>query len=133
MRYSMENVDASAKRPNVLRHSDGTPIPGVSEANKNRPLSDFADKYFNNLPALLQRDAGGNTVPAINDAGAAFFSMSDMFPAFPGDSGEQYPRLELLAGEMLALSQKAADGTASPEELSLLDTYQQFMQSRTGS
>jgi hypothetical protein len=38
----------------------------------------------------------------------------------------------MLAGEMLALAQRAAEGKASPEELDLLDAYQMFMTSRTG-
>lgn len=131
MRFSMDNVRETAKKPITLQYADGTPLPGVPEKYKDRPISDFADEYFNNLPVLLNRNAEGYTLPG-NVGGEDYLSLSDMFKSPDGKGGE-YSRLQLLAGEMLALSLKAAEGKASPEELDLLDTYQQFMQSRTGS
>ena len=131
MRFSMDNVRETAKKPTALHYADGTPLPGVSEKYKDRPASDFADEYFNNLPVLLDRNAEGYTVPG-NSGGTDYISLTDMFQSPDGSEGK-YSRLQLLAGEMLALSLKAAGGKASPEELDLLDTYQQFMQSRTGS
>lgn len=133
MRYSMANVQATGDKSTRLRHPDGSPVLGISELNKNRSLSEYADQYFNNLPLLLNRDAYGNTVPSISGPGHPdFTNLSTMYPG-PAGGGAKYTRLELLAGEMLALSRKAMNGEASPEELELLNTYQEFMQSRTGS
>lgn len=130
MRYSMDNVRASGNENVLLRYSDGSPVWGVSEANKDRSLSEYEDQYFNNLPSLLNRDAYGDAVPSIGGSGQPqFMNLSDTFD----EGGEPYTRLQLLAGEMLALSRKAMNGEASPEELELLNTYQEFMQSRTGS
>lgn len=131
MRYSTANVQASGDNNTLLKYPDGSPVEGVSEAYKDRSLSEFADPYFNNLPMLLDRDAYGNSVDSSKPGRPAFISLSDA-AEFP-KGGDQYTRLQLLAGEMLALSRKAMNGEASPEELELLNTYQEFMQSRTGS
>lgn len=40
--------------------------------------------------------------------------------------------LELYMGEALALLRKAEAGEASPDELKLLDAYQEFLRTRTG-
>jgi len=132
MRYSMANVQASGDNNTRLRYPDGSPAKGISEAYKDRSLFEFEDPYFNNLPLLLDRDAYGNSVDSSTPGRPNFLNLSDMVEG-PNGSGDQYTRLELLAGEMLALSQKAMNGEASPEELELLNTYQEFMQSRTGS
>lgn len=132
MRYSPENVDATRNYSARMEFSDGSPIPGVSRADSSRLASDFADQYFNNLPLLLERDAQGNSIPVseVNPRPTYIFMGEESDGILNG--GMHGSRLELLAGEMLALSQKAAEGLASPEELELLDTYQQFMTSRTG-
>lgn len=132
MLYSTANVQASGDNNTRLRYPDGSPAEGVSEAYKDRSLFEFADPYLNNLPLLLDRDAYGNSVASSKPGRPAFINLSDMAES-PDGSSDQYTRLELLAGEMLALSRKAMNGEASPEELELLNTYQEFMQSRTGS
>ena len=132
MRFSTANVQASGDNNTLLKYPDGSPVKGVSEAYKNRSLSEFADPYFNNLPMLLNRDAYGNAVPSDDPGKPSFIELSETFEG-PDGRGDQYTRLELLAGEMLALSRKAMNGEASHEELELLNTYQEFMQSRTGS
>jgi hypothetical protein len=106
-------------------------IAGVSRRYAETPTSKFADQYFNNLPYLLERDAEGYRVPSPN-RGVEILELGK--DNLGGILDEDMPgtRLELLAGEMLALAQRAAEGKASPEELDLLDAYQMFMTSRTG-
>jgi hypothetical protein len=114
-RYSPENVEATRRSGFVT--------------DSGRPVGDFADSFFNNLPFLIERDAEGYTVDTKAPGNTAGIFMSDRFETEGLGSAN---RLEMLAGEMLALAQRAAEGKASPEELELLETYQEFMTSRTG-
>lgn len=131
--YSPENIEATRNSGLIAtsRNKGGIgPVAGVSRWDANRPIADFADQYLNNLPFLLRRDDQGNPVYT-EDSVRRAVSLETQGPV-DGLSKEAVTRMQLLAGEMLALSQKAAEGLASPEELKLLDVYQQFMASRTG-
>jgi len=131
MRFSMQNVEDTRGRNLFQRYDSGKMVPGVSSSYVETPISEFADQYFNNLPYLVERDAEGYTVPM---TGRVVDIMELGDDRLGGILDEKIPatRLELLAGEMLALAQRAAEGKASPEELELLETYQEFMASRTG-
>ena len=131
MRFSMQNVEDTRNRGTPPIYRDGEMIAGVSRSYAETPTSKFADQYFNNLPYLLERDAEGYIVPSPN-RGVEILELGK--DNLGGILDEDMPgtRLELLAGEMLALAQRAAEGKASPEELQLLETYQEFMTSRTG-
>lgn len=131
MRFSMQNVEDTRNRGTSPIYRDGEMIAGVSRSYAETPTSKFADQYFNNMPYLLERDAEGYTVPSPN-RGVEILELGN--ENLGGILDEDMPgtRLELLAGEMLALARRAAEGKASPEELQLLETYQEFMTSRTG-
>ena len=131
MRFSMQNVEDTRNRGATPRYTDGEMIAGVSRRYAETPSSQFADEYFNNLPYLLARDAEGYTVPG-SDGGLEVLELGNDKMSGILDEAVPGTRLELLAGEMLALAQRAAEGKASPEELQLLETYQEFMTSRTG-
>lgn len=131
MRFSMQNVEDTRNRGTSPIYRDGEMIAGVSRKYAETPTSTFADQYFNNLPYVLERDAEGYTVPSPK-GGVEVLGLGNENLGGVLDEDMPGTRLELLAGEMLALARRAAEGKASPEELQLLESYQEFMTSRTG-
>lgn len=132
MRFSMQNVESTRDRNTHQMFDDGRMVAGVPEMYSQTSISEFADDYFNNLPYLLDRDDAGYTILSPErDPRPRILSLGHVVEK--GLAGDlPGTRLELLAGEMLALAQRAAEGKASPEELELLETYQEFMASRMG-
>lgn len=132
MRFSPQNVEATRGHNTRMVYDSGKMVEGVPEMYSQTTTSEFADDYFNNLPFVLDRDAAGYTVPSSErDRRPIILPLEQGLES--GIAGDMDgTRIEFLAGEMLALSMKAAEGLASPEELELLDAYQQFMASRTG-
>jgi len=118
-RLSPENVDQTAAADIALLESQ---IP--LGASPDLTSADFADPFFNNLPFLLDRTSEGSLV---DDAQGRVRTVS------PGrEAAEGGTVLDLWAGEALALYERAMRGEASPEELELLEAYNQFLAGRTG-
>jgi hypothetical protein len=118
-RVSPENVGQTAAADTAL--VEGQIRPGSSP---NLRSSDFVDSYFNNLPFLLRRtDTGGLE----RDAQGRLLGTNLDQPAREGGTF-----LDLWAGEALAIFERAMRGEASPDELKLLDAYNEFFAGRTG-
>jgi hypothetical protein len=99
---------------------DGSMPYGVSEMYRDTITNDFigADG-FDNRP----------TLSIYNSESGGFEASNLMQPE------KDYPdinRMELYLAETLALQRKAEAGEASPEELDLLDAYNEFLRTRTG-
>jgi hypothetical protein len=118
-RVSPENVGQTAA-------ADTAPVEGQIRpgSSPNLRSSDFVDSYFNNLPFLLRRtDTGGLE----RDAQGRLLGTNLDQPAREGGTV-----LDLWAGEALAIFERAMRGEASPDELKLLDAYNEFFAGRTG-
>ena len=118
-RVSPENVGQTAA-------ADTAPVEGQIRpgSSPNLRSSDFVDSYFNNLPFLLRRtDTGGLE----RDAQGRLLGINLDQPAIEGGTV-----LDLWAGESLAIFERAMRGEASPDELKLLDAYNEFFAGRTG-
>ena len=101
-------------------YGDGSMPYGVSEMYRDTITNDFigADG-FDNRPKLS----------IYNSESGGFEGSNLMQPE------KDYPdinRMELYLAETLALQRKAEAGEASPEELDLLDAYNEFLRTRTG-
>lgn len=87
--------------------------------------SNFSDPYFNNLPFLLRRTDTGDLE---RDAqGRVLTTNLDELAVEGGGTA-----LDLWSGEALAIFERAMRGEASPDELRLLDAYNEFFAGRTG-
>lgn len=118
-RLSPENVGQTAAAGLSLREDEVSP-----GSPSGLTSSDFADRFFNNLPILLGRNDEGEMV--YSDRGRALATTLGR------ELTEGGTVLDLWAGEALALQERAMRGEASPEELELLDAYNEFFAGRTG-
>lgn len=109
-----------ASRHVTTPYKDGSMPYGVSEMHRDTITNDFigADG-FDNRPTLstYKSETGGFK-------GIELMGPSSTYP----DTN----MMELYLAETLALQRKAETGEASPEELDLLDAYNEFLRTRTG-
>ena len=93
---------------------------GVSETYRDTPLGDFiGTDDFDNRPML----------PAYKPESGRYGSVVLTEPSV------DFPEIDVMGlyvAEALALQRKAEAGEASPEELELLDAYNEFLRTRTG-
>jgi hypothetical protein len=93
---------------------------GVSETYRDTPLGDFiGTDGFDNRPILPAY------YPELRGYGAV--DLTEPAASFP-----EIDVMGLYVAEALALQRKAEAGEASPEELGLLDAYNEFLRTRTG-
>lgn len=117
-RLGPDNRDSTRHLP--LEKKDGSIPRGVSEAYRGLRYDDFiGSDGFDNRPGL----------PFYRPENKQY-EVLDL--AKPSGMEEGANILELYTGEALALLRKAEAGEASPEELDLLDAYQEFLRTRTG-
>lgn len=117
-RIGPDNRDSTRHFP--LEARDGSIPMGVSEAYRGLRFDDFiGSDGFDNRPGL----------PFYDPKTKKYKSRS---LDAPSGSVEGANLLELYMGEVLALQRKADAGEASPEELELLDAYNEFFRTRTG-
>ena len=119
-RISPENVGQTAAADIPLPEDQVRPgsTPGLRSP-------DFADQYFNNLPFLLTRTDTGD----IERNAQGLVRRTDLDSPAIGEGGTY---LDVWAGEALAIFERAMRGEASPDELKLLDAYNEFFAGRTG-
>jgi hypothetical protein len=98
----------------------GREVEGVSETYRDTPLGDFiGTDDFDNRPMLSTYN------PELGDYEAIDLTRRS----------RNFPETDLMGlylAETLALQRKAEAGEASPEELELLDSYNEFLRTRTG-
>jgi hypothetical protein len=117
-RLGPDNRDATRHLP--LETAKGNIPMGVSEAYRDLRYDDFiGSDGFDNRPALPYYE------PKTKEY--MFFELDK-----PNKMNPDANMLELYMGEVLALQRKAEAGEASPEELELLDAYNEFFRTRTG-
>jgi hypothetical protein len=117
-RLGQDNRDTTRHLP--LETKKGTIPVGVSEAYRDLRYDDFiGSDDFDNRPGL----------PFYHPDTKKYMSFDLGKPSsnYPGAN-----MLELYMGEALAIQRKAEVGEASPEELELLDAYNEFFRTRTG-
>ena len=118
-RLSPENVGQTAAAGMTLREDQISP-----GASSDLTSSDFADRFFNNLPFLLDRTSEGSLIRDAQDR-AGIIPLDQ-------EVAEGGTVLDLWAGEALALHERAMRGEASRDELELLEVYNEFFAGRTG-
>ena len=98
----------------------GRLVEGVSDAYQDTRLGDFiGTDDFDNRPTLPDYDPDYEGYKRLDLMGRSRnFPETDM--------------MGLYLAETLALQRKAEAGEASPEELELLDAYNEFLRTRTG-
>ena len=117
-RIGPDNRDYTRNHP--LETTKGNIPRGVSEAYRGLLYGDFiGSDGFDNRPGL----------PYYSPK-AKKYVAHDL--AKPSSTVEGANLLDLYTGEALALLRKAEAGEASPEELELLNAYQEFLRTRTG-
>lgn len=117
-RLGPDNRDTTRHLP--LETTQGTLPVGVSKAYRDRRYDDFiGSEGFDNRPGLPYYDP--NTKEYMQ------FSLGK-----ESSTNSDANMLELYLGEVLALQRKAEAGEASPEELELLNAYNEFFRTRTG-
>jgi len=117
-RLGQDNRDTTRHIP-LETKQDRIPV-GVSEAYRDLRYDDFiGSDDFDNRPGLPYYDPETKEYMSF-DLGK------------PSSTNSDANMLELYMGEVLALQRKAEAGEASPEELELLDAYNEFFRTRTG-
>lgn len=117
-RIGPDNRDSTRHR--FLETRQGTIPVGVSRAYRGLRYDDFiGSDDFDNRPGLPYYS------PETKDYRS--FDLGE-----PSSTNSDANMLELYMGEVLALQRKAEAGEASPEELDLLDAYNEFFRTRTG-
>jgi len=118
-RLGPDNRDTTRHLP--LETKKGSIPVGVSEAYRDLRYDDFiGSDDFDNRPGL----------PFYHPETKKYRSFDLGKPSLTNPDATNM--LELYMGEVLALQRKAEVGEASPEELELLDAYNEFFRTRTG-